>query len=207
MADLLDFVPVRILTTNAAAGAGYQARFYISGTTTPAIVYSDIAGTTPRAQPVIADASGVFSATFGNGPIKCIIADATGATVYTVDPIQTISSGTGADEITFAPTAEIPETSVQDAIERVQANIVDPLADFGLGVTGTNTLIADIDATNVGSGAYRFDNTTTGTFPSGVAAVDTGIVETWRETAASAVMWMYHDTSTRTFYRTMASST
>ena len=71
-----------------------------------------------------------------------------------------------------------------------RSNIVEPLADFGLGVTGNATLIANIDATDTASGVYRFSNTTTGTFPTGYT-VTSGAVEMWRQSSTIAWQWLY----------------
>lgn len=73
--------------------------------------------------------------------------------------------------------------------------------NFGLGVTGNAALLADLDATGTGAGIYRFDGTTTGTYPTGVAAGDTGMVELWRQAGATAMMELHHATSNRVFRR------
>lgn len=62
---------------------------------------------------------------------------------------------------------------------------------YGVGVTGTGPLMANIDATNVASGFYRYDGTTTGTFPTGITAAGTGIVCLAREDATNAIMTLF----------------
>jgi hypothetical protein len=209
MADLLDFAPVRVFTSNAAPGAGYIARFFQSGTTTPVTVFSDVSLNTPWGSSVTADAEGVFPAVFSSGgAIKATIETPAGAIVATIDPVQSIAgSAAGASAITFEPTPELPFDNVQDAIVGAAASAASGFAAFGLGVTGSVALIANLNATGTASGLYRFDNTTTGTFPTGVAAADTGAVRVERETAGSAWMVLYHDTTDRVFYRRMTSST
>ena len=210
MADLLDFAPVRVFTSNAAPGAGYIARFYQSGTTTPVTVYSDLALNTAWGSSVTADAEGVFPAVFSaGGAIKATIETPAGAVVATIDPVQSIAGGAAAAEtITFTPTVDLPFTNVQDAIEGAATTAATGFTPFGLGVTGSVALIANLDATNIASGqSYRFDATTTGTFPTGVAAADTGAVELVRETSGSAWMRLYHDTTDRLFTRRMNAST
>lgn len=208
MADLLDFAPVRVFTSNAAPGAGYIARFYQSGTTTPVTVYSDSSLTTPLGSSVTADASGVFPAVWSTGgTVKCTIETPAGAVVHTVDPVQSITAGAAASQISFSPTVDIPETNVQDAIEAAAASAASGFTPFGLGVTGSVALIANLDATNIASGQYRFDATTTGTYPTGVAAANTGAVVMVRETAGSGWMVMYHDTTDRVWFRRMNAST
>lgn len=209
MADLLDFAPVRVFTSNAAPGAGYIARFYQSGTTTPVTVYSDLALNTAWGSSVTADAEGVFPAVFSaGGAIKATIETPDGAVVATIDPVQSVASGAAAAEtVTFTPTVDLPFTNVQDAIEGAAASAASGFTPFGLGVTGSVELLADLDATNIATGQYRFDGTTTGTFPTGVAAADTGAVEVVRETSGSAWMRLYHDTTDRLFTRRMNAST
>lgn len=208
MSDIVLFTPQRVLTDNAEPGAGYLARFYQSGTTTPVTVYSDAAATVPLGQPLAANGEGVWPVVWvTGGSIKVVISDASDATVYTVDPCATVSfGGSAASAVSFSPTASLPYTNVQTAIEGAAASAATGFTPYGLGVTGSSALVANIDATNIASGSYRFDNTTTGTFPTGVAASDTGIVEMWRETAGSARMFMFPDTTDREFERRMNAS-
>lgn len=208
MADLLDFGGVRVLDMNAAPGAGYVARFYQSGTTNPVVVYTDSGLGTPHGTSVTADAAGVFAAVWSSGgAVKCVIETDAGAVVQTIDPVISVSgSASGAEDITFTPTVDLPFTNVQDAIEGAAASAASGFTPYGLGITGNATLLANLDATNIGSGAYRFDGTTTGTYPTGVAAADTGLIEHWRQSAATAMQVLYHATSDRVFHRRMASS-
>lgn len=207
MADLLDFAPVRVFTSNAAPGAGYIARFYQSGTTTPVTVYTDSSLTTPLGTSATADASGVFPAVWSTGgSVKCTIETPAGAIVHTVDPVQSVTAGVAASQISFSPTVDIPETNVQDAIEAAAASAASGFTPFGLGATGSVALIANLDATNIASGQYRFDATTTGTYPTGVTAANTGAVVMVRETAGSGWMVLYHDTTDRVWFRRMNAS-
>jgi hypothetical protein len=209
MADLLDFAPVRVFTSNAAPGAGYIARFFQSGTTTPVTVFSDVSLNTPWGTSVTADAEGVFPAVFSSGgAIKATIETPAGAVVATIDPVQSIAgNAASAESVTFTPTPELPFTNVQAAIVGAAASAASGFAVFGLGVTGSVGLIASLNDTTTASGLYRFDATTTGAYPTGVAAADTGAVRVERETAGSAWMVLYHDTTDRVFYRRMNAST
>ena len=209
MADLLDFAPVRVLTSNAQPGAGYIARFFQSGTTTPVTVFTDASLGTPWGSSITADAEGKFAGVFSaGGSIKATIETPDGAIVATVDPVQSVPSGSAAaSAVSFSPTVALPVTNVQAAIEAAAASAASGFTPFGLGVTGSVDLVANINATNIASGLYRFDGTTTGTYPTGVAAADTGAVRVERETAGSAWMVLYHDTTDRVFYRRMNAST
>lgn len=208
MSDVLSFNPSRALDANAVNSPGALAYFYDAGTTTLRTVYADSDLTIPHPSPLVADAAGVFAAVYAGGAaVKVVVQTSAGATLYTLDPcLKVASSGAAASNVSFAPTVEIPVTDVQAAIEQVQTNIVAPLADFGLGVTGSVALLVSIDATNIASGSYRFDATTTGTYPTGVVAADTGAIQLVRETAGSAWMVLYHDTTTRRYSRRMNAS-
>ena len=209
MADQLAFLPERVFTAAAMPGAGYRAQFFQSGTTTPVTVYTTAALSLAHPSPLASDANGVFPAVFSaGGAIKAVITKPDGSSFYTLDPVfRVATSGAGASEITFAPTPELPFTNVQDAVEAAAASAATGFTPFGLGVTGTNALIANIDATNTASGAYRFDNTTTGTFPTGVTATNTGTVQIERENAGDAVMFLQSGAADRAFFRRMAGST
>jgi hypothetical protein len=208
MADLLDFGGVRVLTANAAPGAGYVARFYQSGTTTPVIVYTDSSLGTPHGVLVTADAAGRFAAVWSSGgSIKAVIETPDGAVVDTIDPVLSVSASTSAaQDISFTPTVALPQTNVQEAIEAAAASAASGFAAFGLGITGNAALLANMDATNIGAGLYRFDGATTGTYPAGVAAADAGLIEHWRQSSGAAMQMLYHATTDRIFHRRMASS-
>lgn len=205
MSDLLDFSPPG-QTTFTLSGA--KAYFYDAGTTTPRTVYTDQTETVPHPSPLVADASGRWAQAFvSGGPVKVVVTQADDSTGYTLDPCEKVAAaGAGASQISFSPTVDLPFTNVQAAIEGAAASAASGFTPFGLGVTGSVELLANLDATNIATGQYRFDGTTTGTFPTGVSASDTGAVELIRETSGSAWMWLYHDTTDRLFVRRMSSS-
>jgi len=209
MANILDFGGVRALTSNAQPGAGYVAEFYTSGTTDPVTVYTDSTLGTAHGTSVTADSAGRFAAVWSSGgAVKCIIKDADGATVETIDPVLSVAGGgDSAEDIAFEPTVDLPFTNVQDAIEGAVASAASGYAAFGIGITGNATPLADINAVDIGAGLYRFDGTTTGTYPTGVAAADTGLIEHWRQAGATAMQVLYHATTDRVFHRRMASTT
>jgi len=67
--------------------------------------------------------------------------------------------------------------------------------NFGYGITGNAPLLANLDTAGLASGIYRFDGTTLGTFPAGIAAADTGIVILDRMDADDERMTLFHATS------------
>lgn len=191
MGDQLHFSQLRAVDANGEPSPGALARFYVPGTTTPKTVYADSTLTTVRGQPLAADAAGVFPQVYTSGLTKVTVTDADGATLpgYPLDPCGlTAGSGAGAAQITFAPSVAIPETNVQDAVERVQANIATAIEDAGLGVTGTGPALSSFDDTDLASGFYAFTSATPGTRPTGWAGVP-GTVILARNTASEAVMY------------------
>lgn len=178
MADLITLAVSRPIDWAGDISPGAKATFYLSGTTTLASVWQDQAGTIPHASPVVADGDGVFPPVFSGASLKAIITDADDVELpgSPLDPCpRTLTTQSGAGTIPFSPTEDIPADNVQAAIERVQANQNEGLESAGVGVT-TAPLLASIDATNLTSGRFRYDGTTTGTFPAGVTAADTGTV-------------------------------
>lgn len=212
MADLLMFNPLRALDANGVPIAGAKARFYDTGTNALRTVYSDADGTTPHPDPLVANGNGVFPQVFvvGGGALKVNVTTSTGAAVdgYPMDPVFAMPSAqTGAAGIQFEPTVEIPVADVQAAVERVQANIVAPLAAFGLGVTGAGPLLANLDATGTASGTYRYDGTTTGIFPAGVTAASGGVVMIERRAATAGTMFLIPaDVVTKVYTRQLATT-
>lgn len=210
MADLLNFNPNRALDLNADGAAGAQAFFYNAGTLVARTVYSDVAGVTPHASPVVADANGVFPAVFaiGGTPVKVIIKDSDGVTLHTLDPVVKIpASQAAASGISFSPTEGLPFTDVQAAIEGAVQAANEGFGAFGIGVTGNATELAAIDATDTGSGAYRYTTDSTGTFPSGVTKADGGVILVWRENASDAVMILYPVTAGGVYTRKLEAGT
>lgn len=198
----------RALDENGYILPGAKATVYADGTSTLITIYSDVDGTIPATNPFVADGNGFWPQRYVSEGAKVAVTDANDVPLYTLDPAPT-SQGTGAAaaNISFSPTLDIPQTNVQAAIERAGQLAVSGFAAFGLGITGNATLLANLDATGTGAGVYRFDGTTTGTFPTGVAAGDTGMVELWRQAGATAMMELHHATSNRVFRRRMTAST
>ena len=195
MATILLYNQNRALDINGFTVPGAQATFTDSGTNRARTVYANPECTIPHPTPLLADGAGVFPPVYdaGNGDAAVSVTDADGAMLagYPLGPVPTVSTDQeGASGISFEPTPEIPVKTVQKAIERVQENIVAPLADFGLGVTGNSALIANIDATGTASGFYRYDGSTVGTFPDGVLAKNEGVVLIFRRTSSDAVMML-----------------
>ena len=197
----------RALDANGYIASGAKATIYADGTATLITVYSDVDGTTPATNPIIADGDGFWPQRYVTKDAKAVVTTSADVALYTLDPAPT-SQGTGAaaSAVSFTPTIELPQTNVQDAIEAAGALAVSGFAAFGLGITGNATLLANLDATGIGAGGYRFDGTTTGTYPTGVAAADTGIYDLYRQSGSVAKAYLYPSNSNRVFERRMSAS-
>ncbi len=209
MSDVFNFGQVRVSDANGDPIPGALATFYIAGTNTLAPIKN--AAGAALANPQTADAGGVFSQlVYADTALKVAVTTAAGAAVpgYPMDlAFRSAGTAAAASAISFTPTVALPYTNVQAAIEASAASAASGFQAFGLGVTGTNAALSDLDATGAGSGVYRFTASTTGTFPTGVVATDTGIVELWREDDGSARMFLMPDNSDRMFTRRMTAST
>lgn len=197
----------RALDANGYILPGAKCTVYAAGTSTLIAIYSDVDGTVAADNPFAADGNGFWPQRYVDVDAKAVVTDADDVALYTLDPCPTAQgTGAAASQISFAPTVDVPENNVQDAIERVSANVISGFATFGIGVTGNATLLANIDATTTGAGVYRFDGTSTGTYPTGVSAADTGLIEYWRQSSTVAFQNLYHSTSARVFSRRMTAS-
>lgn len=78
------------VTPSTVVLPGAKAYFYLTGTTTLQNTYSDSALTTPNANPVVADASGVFSTIYLDPSIiyKLTLKTSADVLIYTVDPVN-----------------------------------------------------------------------------------------------------------------------
>jgi hypothetical protein len=76
--------------------AGGKVYTYAAGTSTPKATYTDAAGTTPNANPIILNARGEATV-FWNGSYKVTLTDSSGATIYTQDNIASLDAGVRAD--------------------------------------------------------------------------------------------------------------
>jgi len=84
-------LPRQIRLNNGIPAAGALANFYLTGTTTRTDTFTDSGLTTPHANPVVADANGVFPAIYLDPSVtyRVIVTDALGAQLDDVDPLFT----------------------------------------------------------------------------------------------------------------------
>lgn len=155
MADQLLLPPAEDANGDRVSAA--VAYFYQTGTTTPVTVYEED-GTTPLGTSVVAGSSGVFPQVFTTSgtAIKIDVKTPLGASLpgYPVDPaIRVPTENSQAAGVSFAPSLDRPEVTVQAAID---------------GETGDRiaAIAAEATAREQGRG-YTFlaaQNTTSGTF-------------------------------------------
>lgn len=116
--------PLQIYLTDTDADrtplAGGTVTFFESGTTSLASIFADDGGTVALDNPVEADSTGAIVQVFktSSTDVKAVIRRSDGSLVSTLDPCPLgVSTGLGASEIVFTPSAGNPATNVQDAID------------------------------------------------------------------------------------------
>lgn len=128
MANRLFKTPLRALDASGDGISGAKVYLYETGTTTPVTAYTDAGAGTAHPTPLVADGGGTFVELFvsGSAGVKVDVTDSVGASLdgYPVDPVYPESdASTGAANVTFAPTTDLPETDTQAAIEAVDAKV------------------------------------------------------------------------------------
>lgn len=90
MAYQLFTLPKQVPLSSGAIVPGARLRLYLTGTTTPAVGYSDSALTTPITQPIEADAAGVFPPIYLDQTVtyKATVSSSADVLLYTVDPVN-----------------------------------------------------------------------------------------------------------------------
>jgi hypothetical protein len=98
MATLFDPY-VQLVTSAGVPISGAKLYFYQAGTTTDITTYQDSGAGTPHAQPVVADASGIFAPIYvNNSTYKVVFKTAADVTILTVDNIS-LGATTFADNV------------------------------------------------------------------------------------------------------------
>lgn len=133
--------------------AGGKLYVYESGTTTPIALFSDEGLTTPAANPLVADAAGVFPIAFmDETTCKTILTDADDQVVYTRDPVITIgfASNVPASAVSFDGTASgLASENVQDAIDEIS----DLMGGYQEWESTSDGVLAKATSTNAGAAA------------------------------------------------------
>ena len=127
--------------------SGARLHFYRAGTTTRITVYQDADATTPHANPVIADASGLFPPIFiaTASPFKIVLQNALGITIQTIDKIPV---GEVIDLETLGQIVDQAEAAADRA-----ENAASSFSEIGTNFKTVANLIADQTMGLAGSGA------------------------------------------------------
>ena len=179
MSRQVTFTPQRA-TDNDATGAPQPAAtvdFYYTGTTTRPTTgeLQDVDGNN-LANPLTAGGDGTFEQVVytGTTELKAVIKDSAGGTLYTLDPCPVSSStGSGASDISYSPTALIPETNVQTALDEVSAILSGTSSEIGIP-DGTVTAPGLYFGSDVNNGLYRIGTDNWGISAGGVLAQSYG---------------------------------
>lgn len=88
MPSLMPYGRQQYFDDNGNPLAGGRIYTYEAGTSTPMATYSDAAGATPNANPVVLNARGEASIWWGDAPYKIVVKDASDVEIYTQDNAQ-----------------------------------------------------------------------------------------------------------------------
>lgn len=124
----------RAIDANGNPMLSAQLYFYTQGTTNPANTYSDVSLTAANANPVIADAGGLFGAIYldNSTTYKAILKDANGSTIQTLDPISSLTPTSISAALGYSPA-----NSAGSATSYLAADV--PMSVTGVYVNGPST--------------------------------------------------------------------
>lgn len=140
MSTLWNNVPLPVFTQTGQPARGAKAYFYLSGTTTPLVVYTDSALTAPQPIPVVADYNGVFPNIYlPYGDYKRTITQANGVLISTADGISNPAPPSGGTGIVVT-TPQILQTG--DPIWRLRVGTMDGFVRMNANTIGSATSAA-----------------------------------------------------------------
>lgn len=176
---------------------------FIDGTSTRADIFEDEALTVPLENPFNTGGQGVIPVFYCSAKVRIEARDEDDVLLpgYPMVAYLARTEDSAASAIDIAPFSGVAGPDLQNALQQIQGNILTTLRTYGIGVTASATLTANLNATNFSSGIERFDATTTGTFPTGVVAADTGLIFRERETSTSGSAILQKRGSARRWYR------
>jgi len=121
-----------------------EANFYLTLTTTRTNTYTDAALTTPSANPVIADAAGVFATIYLDPDIvyRLVLNDTAGALIYDEDPIQDALSQANLG-LTFYPRSQAEIDASVTPVNYFKD--YGDLARYGAAIDGTTNDTTAVD--------------------------------------------------------------
>lgn len=135
-------LPRQVPIVSGAVSPGAKANFFLTGTTTRTDTFTDDALGTPHANPVIADAAGVFAAIYLDPKIdyKLTLDDTNDALIYTDDPVI--------------------DTLVRPTVTFTSGDATPTIAKSRTFITAGTTTITDFDDGKVGDTIHIEANST-----------------------------------------------
>jgi len=153
MADQALFDVLRAWDANGQPAPGATATFYASGTLTLISVYTDLTAATLGTNPVVADGDGVFPQRFITQAAKAVVADADGATLYTIDPVPMVKSDFGAAAaVSFSPSLLLPYSDVQSALDGGFEAVDGRINDLSAGKQDEDATLTSLSALSLAAG-------------------------------------------------------
>jgi hypothetical protein len=134
MSDQHDFSPVRAIDENGLPVPGAEMRAFIPGTMAPVDIYADADETILHPIPLLANGAGVFPAVWCSNPFKAEVKSPAGVMLpgYPMEvAMRSFGGVSAATGVSFAPTADIVATNVQDAIEAVFSDLSGEIGGLG----------------------------------------------------------------------------
>lgn len=109
---------VTVLDTSGDPVSGALLHFYLTGTTTETNTYTDVALTTPHANPVVCDSAGRAGAIYLDSAItyKCVVADSGDTPIYTVDPVPSDGGSTVTARVSQIASSPLDYGAVGDGV-------------------------------------------------------------------------------------------
>lgn len=156
-------LPRPVLDGNGDPISGAKFTFFLEGTTTAEVVYSDQALTSAHPSPLETNAEGVLPVVWhaGDHGVKVVATNASDVELSwsPLDPAPMTSSATSAENISYTPSANNPASNVQDAIDNASAlgrnvenrssDYTAVLADRATVIRATASLTLSTSAANV----------------------------------------------------------
>lgn len=152
MAGNLFYLPRQVPIDSGVVVPGAKATFTETGTTNPQNTYTDVALTTPHANPVVADSAGVFAPiyfdpTFGDYRVR--LTDSDDVLIYQDDDIPASQSGQSLSLTAAAPFIDLIENdaSANNGVWRIAVNGEQLTLKLGNDALSAFTDILTIDRT------------------------------------------------------------
>ncbi len=143
--SILSMPRLQYLDADGVPYPSAKASFYLAGTNTPAIVYTDDLLTTPHPVAITQDGSGYFPPIYVNpddGDLKLILTDEFGANSRTIDPVTADRYTPTVDELAVILNPRSPAELAAGVIPANYAYEFDYIERHGADTASTNNIAA-----------------------------------------------------------------